>query len=539
MLKITNQSGSASYIYIYIYRATLTLLLLSLPVLISLTNIVSGSAYAESLDYDVIVQPSLALTLSSPTVSFHLNPASNSFNTGNLDISVATNNLNGYKLYIGTAEGSGSTSGTDLTNTTNNTYTIPILESNVKESSFVVNKWGYRISAGTNTNPDITDTTTGPNSKYFPYASNTLISSSASTTNNDTATLTFAAKADYEKPAGVYDISLNFKTIPIVTQTYMQNMDPSVCTEAPTIVIDSRDEQPYLIQRLADGKCWMLDNLDLDLTNESIVANLTTENTNIDTTNDPYALESLKNGARSNGDKYATAGLEYHNWTGADMTPLSPNYSYSQPLVNRSGKCDSTKNSGYPCVGVWQDADYTHNTILDKADAANTIIKDNANNIGGPGSYKIGTYYNYCAATAGTYCYGNGTSSAGTPPENSSPTSDICPAGWHMPSDNGGTNGDYLTLCSAIKEGNEGCTGEAWNAMSITDSTSMQYQLSTPLSGRYDSGTAYWQGTNGYFWSTTYSSGASMRYFLITSSSVYPLRINSRPNGKSVRCVSS
>ena len=490
------------------------------------------------MDYDVIVQPSLALTLSSPTVSFHLNPASNSFNTGNLDISVATNNLNGYKLYIGTAEGSGSTSGTDLTNTTNNTYTIPTLESSVKESSFVVNKWGYRISAGTNTNPDITDTTTGPNSKYFPYASNTLISSSASTTNNDTTTLTFAAKADYEKPAGAYDISLNFKTIPIVTQTYMQNMDPSVCTEAPTIVIDSRDEQPYLIQRLADGKCWMLDNLDLDLTNKTIVDNLTTENTNIDTTNDPNALDYLRNGGGIASDKYATVGLELHNWTGAGMTPLSPNYSYSQPLVNRSGKCDSTKNASWPCVGVWQNADYTHNTVLDKADAANTIIKDNANNIGGPGSYKIGTYYNYCAASAGTYCYGNNTS-AGTPPEDSSPTSDICPAGWHMPSDNGGTNGDYFTLCSAIKGGNEGCTGEAWNTMSITDFTSMQYQLSTPLSGGYVSGTAYRRGTYGNFWSTTYSSGTNMRDLIVRSSGVYPQDTNYRYNGRSVRCVSS
>ncbi len=511
---------------------------MSLPVLISLTNIVSGSAHAESLNYDVIVKPTLALTLSSPTVSFHLNPVSNSFNTGNLDISVATNNLNGYKLYIGTAEGSGSTSGTDLTNTTNNTYTIPTLESSIKESSFVVNKWGYRISAGTNINPDITDTTTGPNSKYFPYASNTLISSSASTTNNDTATLTFAAKADYEKPAGAYDISLNFKTIPIVTQTYMQNMDPSVCTEEPTIVIDSRDEQPYLIQRLADGHCWMLDNLDLDLTNRAIVDGLTAENTNINTTADPYALESLKNGARDKGDKYATAGLEYHNWTGAGMDPASPDSSHSQPLVNRSGKCDSTKNSGYPCVGVWQDADYTHNTILNKADAENIIIKDNANNIGGPGSYKIGTFYNYCAASAGTYCYGNNTSE-GTPPKDSSPTSDICPAGWHMPSDNGGMNGDYLTLCSAIKGGNEGCTGEAWNTMSITDSTSMQYQLSTPLSGRYYNGTALRQGTLGSFWSTAYYSGAVMQYFVVGSSGVHPQGNNARDNGNSVRCVSS
>ncbi len=483
----------------------------------------SSLAFADNLDYNVVVKPSLKLTLSSTNPSLKLNPANHTFDTTSLTATVATNYTNGYKLYLDTTSGSGGASNTELVNTTNSTYTIPTLASSSTSSSFPANYWGYKLDSAS--------------TEYLSYVPNTLISQSTTNTNGTSSSIDFAAKIDYEKPAGLYSIAFDLKTIPIITQVYMQDMDPSVCTETPTIVIDNRDEHPYLVQRLADGKCWMLDNLDLDLTDESIVANLTTENTNIDTTNDPYALESLKNGARSNGNKYATAGLEYHNWTGAGMTPLSPNYSYSQPLVNRSGKCDSTKNSSAPCVGVWQNADYTHNTILNKADAANTIIKDNANNIGGPGSYKVGTYYNYCAATAGTYCYGNGTS-AGTTASGDA-TSDICPAGWHMPSDNGGTNGDYLTLCSAIKGGNEGCTGTAWNTMSITDSTSMQYQLSTSLSGNYTSGTAYRQGTNGLFWSATYYNGANLRALFVDSSGVYPQTYNRRDNGDSVRCVSS
>ncbi|MBR3169432.1 hypothetical protein IKF23_03250, partial [Candidatus Saccharibacteria bacterium] len=344
----------------------------------------------------------------------------------------------------------------------------------------------------------------------------------------------FATKIDYNIPAGSYNIALNFKALPQVTQYYMQDfatnptLSSTVCTTEPTVIMDSRDGNTYLIQRLKDGKCWMLDNLDLDLTNESIVANLTTENTNIDTTNDPNALDYLRNGGGTASDKYAILGLEYHNWTGAGMTPLSPNYSYSQPLVNRSGKCDSTKNSGWPCAGKWQDASYTNNTVIDTADSSNTKYNY------GPGSYKIGTYYNYCAASAGTYCYGNGTS-AGTSPENSSPTSDICPAGWHMPSDNGGDNGDYLTLCSAIK--GSACTGET--LMDIAAATSMQYQLSTPLSGRYSSGTAYRQGTLGSFWSTTYYSGAIMQYLVVNSSGVDPQGNNGRDNGNLVRCVAS
>ncbi len=472
---------------------------------------------AESLPTTVSIKPSLSINIPSSTVNLVLDPSMNDFGSSSTTITVATNNPNGYKLYL-------SSSTTDLTNTTDNTYTIPTLASSTSEANFPANYWGYKLNSDTTTN-------------YLPYQSDTLVSESTTATNGISSTATFAAKVDYNKPAGLYSIAFDLKTIPIITQVYMQDMDPSVCTETPTIVIDNRDEHPYLIQRLADNHCWMLDNLDLDLTNESIVANLTTENTNIDTTNDSNALDYLKNGGGTASDKYAILGLEYHNWTGPGMTPVSPNVSFSQPLVNRSGKCDSTKNSSTPCVGVWQDADYTHNTILNKADAANTIIKDNANNIGGPGSYKIGTYYNYCAASAGTYCYGNGISSAGTPPENSSPTSDICPAGWHMPSVNGGTNGDYFTLCSAIK--GSVCTGTAWNTMNITDSTSMQYQLSTPLSGRYLSGTAYRQGTYGLFWSTTYRSGTIMRGPLVNSSGVYPQDDGYRYDGRSVRCVSS
>ncbi|MBR3169364.1 hypothetical protein IKF23_02900, partial [Candidatus Saccharibacteria bacterium] len=520
-------------IYIYIYRAALSLLILCLSfTTFALINVLSSnSAFAEELTTNVYVKPSLRITLPVTTLVENLDPANNTFGSKDLTVSVATNNSNGYKLYLDSTNNT-----TNLVNTIDSTKYIETLSAEATESSFTANSWGYRISSGSTGDSTITSTT-----NYFPFVSGKLISSSPTPTNGVSSTLDFATKIDYNIPAGSYNIALNFKALPQVTQYYMQDFatDPTlsstVCTTEPTVIMDSRDGSTYLIQRLKDGKCWMLDNLDLDLTNESIVANLTTENTNIDTTNDPNALDYLKNGGGTTSDKYATAGLELHNWTGAGMTPLSPNYSYSQPLVNRSGKCDSTKNSGFPCVGVWQNADYTHNTILNKADAANTIIKDNANNIGGPGSYKIGTYYNYCAATAGTYCYGNGASEGTT--ASGDATSDICPAGWHMPSVNGGTNGDYLTLCSAIK--GSACTGTAWNTMSITDSTSMQYQLSTPLSGDYNSGTAYRQGTSGYFWSTTYYSGTEMRYLLVTSSGVYPQNNSTRVDGKSVRCVAS
>lgn len=42
----------------------------------------------------------------------------------------------------------------------------------------------------------------------------------------------------------------------------MQNLNSNLCTTTPTRVIDTRDNEEYLVQRFANG-CIMLDNLRL------------------------------------------------------------------------------------------------------------------------------------------------------------------------------------------------------------------------------------------------------------------------------------
>ncbi len=488
--------------------------------------VTSGVTFADTLTTKVSIAPSLRITIPTNTLTTILDPSDNAFDSEDLTVTVATNHQKGFKLYLDTVTGSGGTTGTNLVNVNDSTKYIETLSSSTPQANFPVNKWGYRISSGSTGDSSITDLT-GTN--YFPYASHKLISSSTEATNGVSSTLDFASKVDYEKPAGRYSIAMNFEAIPIITNHYMQEFatDPTlsqeICTDKPTIIMDQRDEQAYMIQRLADGHCWMLDNLNLDLTDRDVVNNLTNANTNIAAA-DSEALTYLKNGGAASSSKYATTGLEYHNWTGSGMTPESPNYSYTQPLTNRSGKCDPNKNSSSPCAGKWQDANYMSGTILDTADTNNTKYDY------GPGGYMIGTYYNFCAASAGSYCYDN---SSGT----GDATSDICPAGWHIPSDNGGNNGDYLILCTAIN--GAACNGTAWNTMAAADSTSLQYQLSTPISGRYSSGTAARQGEYGFFWSSSYHSATDIRGPAVTLSGVLLYNPHARNNGFSVRCVSS
>ncbi|MBR3169403.1 hypothetical protein IKF23_03095, partial [Candidatus Saccharibacteria bacterium] len=63
-----------------------------------------NSASAATLNYSVDIMPTLSLNLSSANISLKLNPVSKTFDSTNLDVSVATNNLNGYKLYLNTIE---------------------------------------------------------------------------------------------------------------------------------------------------------------------------------------------------------------------------------------------------------------------------------------------------------------------------------------------------------------------------------------------------------------------------------------------------
>ncbi|MBR2767050.1 hypothetical protein IKD67_03145, partial [Candidatus Saccharibacteria bacterium] len=229
-------------------------------------------------------------------------------------------------------------------------------------------------------------------------------------------------------------------------------------------VIDTRDNEVYYIGKLEDDKCWMLDNLRLNLTNSTVLNGLTTSNTHVNSA----SLKSLKSGNRSAGAQYASSGFV---------------------------KWDSSSSSN------------VYNQAKANADYKDTI----APIVYGQGSGKIGVYYNYCAASAGSYCYDQ---KAGT----GNASYDLCPAGWRMPT--GGSSGEYQAL---------------YTAYSSSDAKFMN-ALSTLFSGYFYDGSARYQGSYGDFWSSTYNSGSGMYRLYVRSSHVnndYGLR----NYGHSLRCL--
>ena len=484
-------------------------------IIISFGIIISGflfsnSVSATTMDTNVNIRPSMTLSVSSNDITLNLNPATKPFDTKDLTITIGTNNPTGYKLYL-------TSDSTNLINTEDNTKTIETLPSSTPatgydQASFPANYWGYRKSNGSSSSGN-----------YLPFNSDLLVSSSTGPSNETTTSIGLASKIDYLKESGTYSLDFKLNAVPTITQYYMQDLsDPtlasSVCvTEHPTIVFDSRDEQAYMIQRLPDNRCWMLDNLNLDLTSRSVVANITTINTNAD----EASLKSLKEGNRSAGTRYATAGIA-SSWGTAN--------SYTQAMINRGGTCDPSKNSDWQCLSPYQGASYTYNTVIGKYGSdpgqGGSGTATTTYNIG-PGSYKIGTYYNYCAASAGNYCYDS--SGTNVPPTTSKADYDICPKGWRMPT--GGASGEYQALDNTLK------AKYPSTYHTSTSPYSMQSFLSTPVSGYSISGTAWRQGVNGYFWSSNYYSATNMYTMSASGTGVNPQRNTYRDIGYSVRCI--
>ena len=585
-----------------------------------------SSAFADNqnVTYNVNVESSLSIEVSSNTVSLLLNPASNPFDTEDLTITVGTNYTNGYKLYI-------DSDSTSLLNDDYETnYYMETLPDTTTVTNFPDNYWGYRISSGSTGEPTITD------SDYHPFASDTLVSSSSTAVNGNETVLTFAAKANYNKPAGSYDNTFNFSSvinpvtysitytdttgdtianmpspnpatgmitggsvaisstiptrdgytfkawcdgtvsnsgttctgteysaggsypitttvgpdvsveltatwdintltvyfdtgisaillkksnsdytvvnnngmtlsgltegaryeiIPLYSKGYtfsnltviggskeigtdgyyqyiasnesgslnittvllptsspsvMQNFTLTNCPTYPIAVNDSRDNSIYYVQKLIDGKCWMLDNLRFSSTS----VGLTSNNSNV-----PYS---------SSNPWYLPASTS------------SNFYSYTEKRIN------SSYNNTVPPISF------------------------------GPGSGKIGTYYNYCAASAGTYCYA---ANAGT----GDASYDVCPKGWRMPT--GSSQGEVDNLYSSYLSIQE----VVQKALSITYSDGYSSTGTTPIAN---------MTTFHYLTSTFYNK--NIMYVLEGNTASIPVSTagaRDRQVGLNIRCV--
>ncbi|MBQ3433000.1 hypothetical protein IJG22_01735, partial [Candidatus Saccharibacteria bacterium] len=266
---------------------------------------------------------------------------------------------------------------------------------------------------------------------------------------------------------------------------------------------DSRDNNTYAIAKLADGKCWMIENLRLDNS-----ATLTFANTN----------NPLNDGTN------VTLKHNYTDTTTSNTLSPTSNVAYNADTAP-DGWC--TTNSA-ACDD--QSRIRTDNTANRATDNPNT----NSGSM-----YSYGNYYNWYSATAG-----NGTYSFST--NNNSVAGDLCPAGWHLPiggSSANATNSDFwqlgLGIMGAAPSNNSQYTSSETNSAGKTATAAFRsYPNNFVYSGNVNGGSVSSRGSYGYFWSSTASSSYNAYYLYLTSSLVYPgTNVSFKYYGWPVRCV--
>ena len=139
---------------------------------------------------------------------------------------------------------------------------------------------------------------------------------------------------------------------------------------------------------------------------------------------------------------------------------------------------------------------------------------------GGTTGTQYGYLYNWCAAM-GAQTGTDACSSTDTTDVNTSIS--ICPAGWRLPT-GGSSGGEFTALNTAINSG------------STSTDKGLRENWFAQRSGNRVNG-FYYQGSYGYYWSSSQGSATGAYGLVFGSSYVYPANYSNKIYGLAVRCV--
>ncbi|MBR3246384.1 hypothetical protein IKF87_00660 [Candidatus Saccharibacteria bacterium] len=295
-------------------------------------------------------------------------------------------------------------------------------------------------------------------------------------------------------PADVETNGLSLYAVWIKSQGTIQNWDgcDSLAQGATTALTDERDGNTYAVAKLADGKCWTIENLrlaDKDSSNNDI------ELSSTNTHNPSLPLTNIYDSSTTSYHLSPTSSLDY------DATTAPEGW-----CTTNSAACDD------------QSRLRTDNTTLFTDNTSSNY--STSNNV-----YSYGNYYNWYSATAGHGKYGSSYGSGYTSP------GDICPAGWHLPT-GGSATAEFGALDVAM-----GGTG-AYQSTAEASNRWRSYPNNFVYSGYVDGSSVNGRGAYGFYWSSSanYSNLAYNLYFY--SSYVYPGTYRSiKYYGRMARCV--
>jgi uncharacterized protein (TIGR02145 family) len=287
-----------------------------------------------------------------------------------------------------------------MTSTTASDTIVSDFNSAVTLANMGVNKWGYSLD-NTNFNkiPTLANQTKIKDLKHFP------------TSSERNTTVNIGIKIDDTIDSGAYSKVVKFSAIAheslvptLHSITTMQQMTPEICANTTTplntvsaldwdgsyhgdnthvprkSLQDTRDGKYYLVSKLADGNCWMSQNLEFMLDSTET---LTSEKTDLNTKT---------------------------SWTPENSTMTEVPSSSTWPTDN-----EAASSAAYSYYPIASDRYYQGGTTRTSAPTDSGVEYD---------WEKAGIYYNWYSATAGSGTYAMTSGNA----EDS-----ICPKGWMLP----------------------------------------------------------------------------------------------------------
>ena len=256
-------------------------------------------------------------------------------------LNIITNSPNGYKLYVSTSgndnniyqNGSSSTSSSGYFQATTGNTSTPI--------SLTQNTWGFALdkTSGTtesanfadvskysSTNPSVDSTWAAV--PTFPNSNSAKISetNSYNSPGGTDIDIFYGVNASTTLPDGSYTTELTYTAISEGVNRFptMQDFTAEQCynmaTNTSINLSDSRDDKYYRVTKMADGHCWMTDNLALDGTDAA-------GNVRVLTPSD------------SNVEQNRTLAPNIENGTAADASAIQISSSYANEVTST---CDAT-----------------------------------------------------------------------------------------------------------------------------------------------------------------------------------------------------
>ncbi|MBQ2673319.1 MAG: InlB B-repeat-containing protein, partial [Prevotella sp.] len=329
----------------------------------------------------------------------------------------------------------------------------------------------------------------GPNQTII--VDGTIVKGIDSTTNTSTL---YAVWAPAEMNGNDPVYLQNWTGCSAMTATTYEDGVLTVGKNTITALTDSRDGEVYTIAKLADGNCWMTENLRLD---NSVAEGDTPTTQELSTANTNHPSLPLTNdySAQTTSSRLS---ISSNNWCTSYNDPAC----YDQSIIN-------TNNS----------------------DLGNTDLTASYNASGDNVQwYSYGNNYNWYSATAG-----NGKQETGS---NVTVEGDLCPAGWQLPyggsgdgsegNNKGNTNGGFYYLNQQMGGNTSSTDSNNWRS----------FPNNFVYSGGWYGSSAGNRGYYGYYWSSTAGGTYGAYYLYFGNGVVSPGMSNgNKGNGVSVRCL--